>query len=140
MINTVQIKVRGYHLDIFQHVNNARYLEFLEEGRWAFFEDFGVGAEMMSQGIAWVVVNINIDFKKEANFGDVLEVQTAFSKLGNRSISMQQNIVDSKTKAIVAQAQVTYVCFSQKLKAAVALPEEYRLKIEAAIVPVEEAI
>ena len=26
-----QIKVRGYHLDVYQHVNNARYLEFLEE-------------------------------------------------------------------------------------------------------------
>ena len=25
------IKVRGYHLDVYQHVNNARYLEFLEE-------------------------------------------------------------------------------------------------------------
>ncbi len=25
-----QIKVRGYHLDVYQHVNNARYLEFLK--------------------------------------------------------------------------------------------------------------
>jgi len=138
MINKVQIKVRGYHLDIFQHVNNARYLEFLEEGRWAFFEDFGVGTDMMAQGIAWVVVNININFKKEANFGDVLEVQTAFSKLGNRSISMQQNIVNSKTQALVAEAQVTYVCFSQARKEAVALPEEYRHKIEEAIIGLNE--
>jgi len=34
MKSTVQIKVRNYHLDRFGHVNNARYLEFLEEGRW----------------------------------------------------------------------------------------------------------
>lgn len=26
-----QIHVRGYHLDGYGHVNNARYLEFLEE-------------------------------------------------------------------------------------------------------------
>ena len=25
-----KIKVRGFHLDVYQHVNNARYLEFLE--------------------------------------------------------------------------------------------------------------
>ncbi len=30
---SVDIKVRGYHLDIYSHVNNGRYLEFLEEGR-----------------------------------------------------------------------------------------------------------
>ena len=28
-----KIKVRGFHLDVYQHVNNARYLEFLEEAR-----------------------------------------------------------------------------------------------------------
>jgi thioesterase-3 len=31
-------KVRGYHLDLYGHVNNARYLEFLEEGRWSYYE------------------------------------------------------------------------------------------------------
>ena len=28
MSHTSEIKVRGFHLDIYQHVNNARYLEF----------------------------------------------------------------------------------------------------------------
>lgn len=31
------IKVRGYHIDLYSHVNNARYLEFLEERPLAFF-------------------------------------------------------------------------------------------------------
>jgi len=39
MKSTVQIKVRNYHLDRFGHVNNARYLEFLEEGRWTYSEE-----------------------------------------------------------------------------------------------------
>ncbi|SPY74369.1 Long-chain acyl-CoA thioesterase FadM [Providencia alcalifaciens] len=30
----IQIKVLGYHIDVFQHVNNARYLEFYEADRW----------------------------------------------------------------------------------------------------------
>ncbi|XLM23374.1 thioesterase, partial [Chromobacterium piscinae] len=34
MAHHTRIKVRGYHLDLFGHVNNARYLEFLEEARW----------------------------------------------------------------------------------------------------------
>lgn len=35
-ISSVALRVRGYHLDGYGHVNNARYLEFMEEGRWAF--------------------------------------------------------------------------------------------------------
>jgi len=26
----IEIKIRGYHIDMFRHVNKARYLEFLE--------------------------------------------------------------------------------------------------------------
>jgi thioesterase-3 len=33
MPHVTTIKIRGYHLDLNGHVNNARYLEFLEEGR-----------------------------------------------------------------------------------------------------------
>lgn len=36
----IKIKIRGYHTDSYQHVNNARYLEFLEEARWQIVEEF----------------------------------------------------------------------------------------------------
>ena len=134
MQGKVRIKVRGYHLDIFQHVNNARYLEFLEEGRWAFFDEFNVGDDMLKQGIVWAVVNINIDFKAEAGFGDVLEVETQFAKLSNRSITMKQRILNASNNKLVVEADVTYVCFSKEHQAAIPLPEDYRQKIEQAIV------
>lgn len=34
----MKLTVRNYHLDGYGHVNNARYLEFLEEARWAFLK------------------------------------------------------------------------------------------------------
>jgi len=55
------IKVRGYHLDVYQHVNNARYLEFLEEARWEWLEQAGAFHWLMENKQAYVVVNININ-------------------------------------------------------------------------------
>ncbi len=49
-----QIKVRGYHLDVYQHVNNARYLEFLEEARWDGLESSPAFHWMTSHNIAFV--------------------------------------------------------------------------------------
>jgi thioesterase-3 len=52
-----EIIIRGYHLDGYQHVNNARYLEFLEEDRWAC-----MGEEidyLAQQKMAWIIANIN---------------------------------------------------------------------------------
>ncbi|PLK60060.1 thioesterase, partial [Klebsiella quasipneumoniae] len=57
-----QIKVRGYHLDVYQHVNNARYLEFLEEARWDGLENSPAFQWMTEKNIAFVVVNININY------------------------------------------------------------------------------
>ncbi|AEF55214.1 acyl-CoA thioesterase [Marinomonas posidonica] len=133
MQGKVQIKVRGFHLDIFQHVNNARYLEFLEEGRWAFFDEFNIGDDLLKQGIIWAIVNINIDFKAEASFGDVLEIDTQFTKLGNRSITMKQRIVNIANDKLVVEADVTYVCFSKEHNGAIPLPDDYRKKIAQAI-------
>lgn len=34
-----QLEVRGYHLDLYGHVDNARCPEFLEEARWQWVEE-----------------------------------------------------------------------------------------------------
>ncbi|MCB5162233.1 acyl-CoA thioesterase [Marinomonas algarum] len=132
MLSTVQIKVRGYHLDLFKHVNNARYLEFLEEGRWDFFEQVGDGAVWM-QDYVWPVVNININFRDQAGFGDLLEVQTQYTKISQRSITMKQTIVNVNTSVTVADADVTYVCFCKEQKAAIPIPDTLRLSIQKAL-------
>ena len=55
---TTLIKVRGYHLDVYQHVNNARYLEFLEEARWEWLDDSDVADWLQKHKMAFVAVNI----------------------------------------------------------------------------------
>ena len=37
LMHESEVRVRGFHVDVYQHVNNARYLEFLEDARWHFF-------------------------------------------------------------------------------------------------------
>ncbi|HAT24716.1 MAG TPA: thioesterase, partial [Pantoea septica] len=68
------IKVRGYHLDVYQHVNNARYLEFLEEARWQWLEEADAFNWLQQQQLAFVVVNININYRRPAVLGDVLAI------------------------------------------------------------------
>ena len=64
MIHTIDIKVRGYHLDLYRHVNNARYLEFLEEARWSFLESKGNIDYLHERGYTFALVNININYRR----------------------------------------------------------------------------
>ncbi len=103
------IKVRGYHLDVYQHVNNARYLEFLEEARWALFEDSHLIEAFTRKGLGFAVVNINIGFRRAAVLGDVLNIDTAFAGFSEKSGKLIQTITLAGTDKVVAEAEITYV-------------------------------
>lgn len=120
MIHAIDLKVRGYHLDLFGHVNNARYLEFLEEARWAAFEKTVDLENMARKGLAFTVVNININYRRPAVMNDVLIVETEIDKFRRRSAVVRQEVKMKDSGDLVADAQVTFVIFdTEKQKTAV---------------------
>lgn len=126
MKSEVEIKVRGYHLDIYSHVNNARYLEFLEEGRWAALEDSHAIKNVLERGYAFTVVNINISYRSSATVGDTLIVTTDLLKTGEKSVTVIQKIFRKLDMRLVVEAEVTYVLVDVKTGKAVTLTDEMR--------------
>ena len=92
MKTTLKIKIRGYHIDHFNHVNNARYLEFLEEGRWTYSEENGLIDTFHERGITHVTVNININYRRSAKVGQVLNIETGVACKSHKSFTMEQKI------------------------------------------------
>lgn len=112
--HTTEITVRGYHLDLYRHVNNARYLEFLEEARWQTydkrFETFGFA----KKGLAFVIVNINISYKRPAMLGDVLNIVNTIQRIGGKSVTIRQHMFLKGTDTTVVEADVTVVMMDMK--------------------------
>lgn len=115
----IAIRVRGYHLDVFQHVNNARYLEFLEEARWQYFEETGLTPLFFDHGYGMAVTNINIHYRRSAGFNDDLIISSWFSQVYPRKAEVTQVIRHKVSQQIVVQAVVTFVAFDQHSKKAV---------------------
>ncbi|MGV1004292.1 MAG: acyl-CoA thioesterase [Candidatus Nanopelagicales bacterium] len=109
MHHITEIKVRGYHLDLYGHVNNARYLEFLEEARWTMTEERGDINAFLASGNAFVIVNMNITFRRPATVGDVLHIDTSVSKLGRSSMVLRQLVTLADSDVLVAEADSTSV-------------------------------
>lgn len=114
MKSEIEIKVRGYHLDIYSHVNNARYLEFMEEGRWAAFENMGDIKDILTKGYALTVVNINISYISSSTAGDILVLKTDLVKTGTKSITVSQKIFKKEGMEPVIDAAVTFVVVDTK--------------------------
>ncbi|NNF98327.1 MAG: YbgC/FadM family acyl-CoA thioesterase [Desulfobacteraceae bacterium] len=115
-----EIKVRGYHLDGYQHVNNARFLEFLEEARWSYMEQ-NPGFRDWPKGVSFFVVNININYRKPAAFGDVLSISTRLCDIRKKSATIHQDITNKGTGIVVADADVVFVLVDEKTQKTIPL-------------------
>ncbi|MDS4028256.1 MAG: thioesterase family protein [Candidatus Contendobacter sp.] len=130
MSHVIEIKVRGYHLDLFRHVNNARYLEFLEEARWSFLEVTNNLTILDQYGYAFAVVNININYRRAAYMGEILRVVTSMKSIGTRRCVMHQAITLKDTDTVIADADVTFVIVDTQAEKAVELTGELRASME----------
>jgi thioesterase-3 len=123
-MHRIKIKVRGYHLDMYQHVNNARYLEFLEEARWHFIESKIDLIEWTKKGLGFVVASITINYRKPASLDQVLEIQSKLSRINVRSATIEQRIYLENTEILIADAEVTFVIVNTKTGKPVSLEGE----------------
>jgi thioesterase-3 len=123
--------VRGYHLDIYGHVNNARYLEFLEDARWGYLDGRLDLPGWQRRGVLFPLVNININYRYPASFGDVLDVSVGMGRIGKRSMVMHQEIRLRGRDLVVADADVTFVAVDASTGAALPLEGELLAAAEA---------
>ncbi len=124
-----EIKVRGYHADFYGHVNNARYLEFFEEDRWAQLESKIDLKRWAAQGIIFLVVNINVNYRLAVPVGETLLVTTDVEKIGKRSVVLQQKILLKESRKVAADALITFV-IADKSGRAVSMEGEMLQQIE----------
>lgn len=113
-MNGTRIKIRGYHCDSYGHVNNARYLELLEEARWEFLEPALEEKFFESRNLLFIVVNINISYKKSLLPDQDVIIDITNVVYNNKSMIVTQVIKDVKTEAICSSADVTFVLLNSK--------------------------
>lgn len=85
------------HLDTFGHVNNATYLEILEEARWDIISNRGFGLKKIQEsGQGPTILEWNIKFLKELRLRQEITIQTQAISYENKIGRMQQNILNAK--------------------------------------------
>ena len=109
METSIEIVVRPTEIDVNGHVNNAKYVEYLEWGREDWYERQGLTYErLLELGAITVTVNLNLNFRRECRQGERLTVVTRPDRLGRTSFALRQEI-RSADGGIAADAVVTLV-------------------------------
>ncbi len=125
------LEVRYNDLDPQGHVNNARYLTYLEQTRMQYLIDLGLfdGKSFLELGL--IVADAHIAYLAPTMMNEKIRVGTRTVRLGTKSLTMQCEIENPETGELKARAEVVMVGFDYHLKHSIPLPARMRAAIAA---------
>ncbi len=120
-----RLEVRYGDIDAQGHLNNSKFITFMEHARFKYIERVGLwrpaeGYENLGQ----VVASVTCDYRRPVKLGEVVEVAVRIARLGNKSIEMEYRLtVDGEEVALGRSVQVAY---DYKTERSVPIPDRWR--------------
>jgi len=125
------VHVRRHEVDSFGHVNNAVYLNYLEEANCDLLDQLGFPvAALKKQGVVILLKKVTLDFKSPAFHGDTLTFETWLIDLQAASGTWRHEVYN-QNRTLILLAEDTGVFLSTETGRPVRVPEP----IHAAVQP-----
>ena len=132
-IFTHQLEVRFRDCDAMGHVNNAVYLTYLEQARFAHWRANGLAGRTRDSAPAdggpaipgVIVARVEIDYRRAARHADVLRVHVGVAAIGRTSFTYDYEIVEA-AGALIATARTVIVRFDYAAGRPVPISEEMK--------------
>ena len=125
VLHTYKLMIAEKHLDTFGHVNNAVYLELLEEARWDLITSRGFGlSKIQKTGLGPVILEIHMKFKKELTLRTMISIET--KSMGYKSkIGTLSQVIKNEAGDICFEATLVYGLFDTHERKLVAPTKEW---------------
>lgn len=127
-----EIPVRFADTDGRQHVNNAKYLTYMEYARMRYYEVVWGWEWRPTNAIGTVVARAELDYRQSALYGDTLTVYVRCSRIGNKSFNMDflMTMPRAEEAVVSAEAKSVIVCFDYVNDHSIAVPDSWRTAMQ----------
>ena len=107
----LQLPLRAADFDWSKYMNNSKYLQIIEQGRWDWAEINGI--DLVHSTLVGVVSNMNINYLVPIGWEPLkgVVVKTKLKEAKHYSIVLKQQIADTESSTIYADATVTLCLF-----------------------------
>jgi YbgC/YbaW family acyl-CoA thioester hydrolase len=106
--------IRFQDCDPFNHLNNARYLDYFMNAREDHvLKNYGLDIYNMAQvtGAGWVVGKSQIAYFKPAKLMEQVVIQSQLIHFGQRDISVEMRMLDAKKSHVKAFVWINFIHF-----------------------------
>ncbi|HEX7973400.1 MAG TPA: thioesterase family protein [Anaerolineales bacterium] len=120
------IEVRYGDLDPQGHVNNARYLTYLEQARIGYISQLGLFDGTSWLDVGFILADVHLTFRASILFGQPVRVGACVSRLGNKSLTMEYRIEDAQDSLELATATAVLVTYDYRSSRSIPIPDRWR--------------
>lgn len=123
---TYPIQVRYGDLDPQWHVNNANFLTFIEQARFAYLVHLGLfdGESFLDLGL--IVADVHIAYRAPISVGTDVRVALRVSRIGNKSLTFEYQVEDATGGTLFARAENVMVAYDYRSQTSQPVPDEWR--------------
>ncbi|MBA2405449.1 MAG: acyl-CoA thioesterase [Bdellovibrionales bacterium] len=127
---TSEIPVRPDDIDMFQHVHNSRYLDYIQAARYdQMVRCYKMSMEeFMIMGYGFVVKKAELNFKRALVMGDIMLISTQVKEFMGSDISVEFEIVNKKNDKVYCDGVMLYTMINLKTGRSEKLTEEIQKK------------
>ena len=125
-VHEIRIAVGDEDLDVNGHVNNVRYVQWLQDVAWDHSRSVGWDVERYrDEGVYWVVREHRVRYLRAAQLGDPVRVWTWVKRFGKATAFRGFRILHAETGATLAEAETDWAMVRENGRPA-PVPEEFK--------------
>jgi len=129
---TTPIQIRFSDIDGMGHVNNCVYWSYFDLGRVDYLQQV-LGDDFEARSETVVLVHVEADYKIQTKLKDTIAVQTRVVGVGERSIKMRQEIVDSNTGEVRVSSYSVLSGFCKHTQQSIPIKQEWRERMNVEV-------
>lgn len=119
------IVIKEGHLDTFGHMNNATYLQILEEARWDFITKHGYGMKRIQEtGLGPIILEINMKFIKEIKLRQKITIESETLSYDKKIAKLRQDIFNEAGE-LCFESRFIFGFFDTKARKLISPNEEW---------------
>jgi acyl-CoA thioester hydrolase len=125
------IQVRYGDLDPQWHVNNAHFLMFLEQSRFAYLVETGLfdGKSFFDLGL--IVADVHVAYLAPIDMHQKVVIGVRINRIGTKSLTFEYEMKEEGTGVIFSKAETVMVAYDYKAHQSMPVPQEWRKTISA---------
>ncbi len=125
---TTKIQIRYTDIDTQLHVNNVNVQQYFDIGKYEYLKEvIGIVGAFEGTGIA--AVNTNTNYFCPIFLQEQIEVTTKITKLGTKSFTLYQQIIDSQTQEVKSESTSVLVTIDIATQSGIEIPSLWRERV-----------